>query len=82
MRDASREKVERFSRRFPSFALSGPPGLTLPGGGRPPVQEVYGFWPALVPRDAVAPVLRIDGEVVPLSAAAPATRDLPCPRER
>ena len=48
VRDASRDKVEAFSRRFASYALSGPPGVTIPGGGRPPVQEVYGFWPALV----------------------------------
>ncbi|HEV8269386.1 MAG TPA: acyclic terpene utilization AtuA family protein, partial [Thermoanaerobaculia bacterium] len=79
VRDADRKKVDAFSRRFASFALSGPPGVTIPGGGRPPVQEVFGFWPAAVPRSAVAPALHVGGETIPISTEAPATRALPDP---
>jgi hypothetical protein len=62
VRDADRENVEAFSRRFASYALSGPPGLTIPGGGRPPVVEAVGFWPARIARDSVVPWLRIGEE--------------------
>ena len=45
------------------FALQGPPGLGV-FGGRPEVQEAYGYWPTLVPRDLVRPRVEIvtDGE--------------------
>jgi hypothetical protein len=36
------------------FALQGPPGLGV-FGGRPEVQEAYGYWPTLVPRELVRP---------------------------
>jgi hypothetical protein len=36
------------------FALQGPPGLGV-FGGRPDVQEAYGYWPTLVPRELVRP---------------------------
>jgi hypothetical protein len=62
VRDVDRGNVEAFSRRFASYALSGPPGLTIPGGGRPPVVESFGFWPARIAREAVAPWVRIGGE--------------------
>ncbi|HKC23160.1 MAG TPA: acyclic terpene utilization AtuA family protein [Thermoanaerobaculia bacterium] len=62
VRDADRQKVEAFSRRFASYALSGPPGLTIPGGGRPPVVEAFGFWPARIARESVAPWVSIGGE--------------------
>jgi hypothetical protein len=52
-RDRDRGKVEAFSRRFASYARSGPPGLSIPGGGRPPVTEAFGVWPARVPRASV-----------------------------
>jgi len=36
--------------------LSGPPGVAVTGG-RPDAQEVIAYWPALVPRERVKPVL-------------------------
>lgn len=77
VRDFDRRKVEAFSRRFASFALSGPPGVTIPGGGRPPVVEVFGFWPAAVPRETVRPVVLFEGETIDISPLAPSTRPLP-----
>lgn len=56
VRDHDRAKVEAFSRMVPAVILSGPPGVAVTGG-RPPVQEVMAYWPALVPRDLVKPRL-------------------------
>jgi Acyclic terpene utilisation family protein AtuA len=77
--DPDRRKLQRFSTQLLGFALQGPPGLGI-FGGRPEVQEAYGFWPALVPRQLVdaAVAVRRDGAettaVVPMAlpvAAAP-----------
>lgn len=54
VRDHDRKKIERFSLAMMGFALQGPPGLGV-FGGRPEVQEAYGYWPSLVPRDLVRP---------------------------
>lgn len=56
VRDHDRAKVEAFSRMVPAVILSGPPGVAVTGG-RPQVQEVMAYWPALVPRDLVKPRL-------------------------
>ena len=54
VRDHDRKKIERFSLAMMGFALQGPPGVGV-FGGRPDVQEAYGYWPTLVPRDLVRP---------------------------
>lgn len=77
VRDLDRKKVDAFSRRFASFALSGPPGVTIPGGGRPQVVEVFGFWPASVPREAVSPVVLFEEERIAVTPLAPAAEPLP-----
>jgi hypothetical protein len=51
--DARRAVVERFTRELAPLVTSGPPGVTGYTGGRPAVREVFAYWPALVPRDAV-----------------------------
>ncbi len=62
VRDTDKSKIERFSKMVPAVILSGPPGVAVTGG-RPQAQEVVAYWPALVPRDRVNPVLVIrDGE--------------------
>jgi hypothetical protein len=53
VRDSSRSLVERFTRELIPLVLSGPPGATGYGEGRPPVREIVAYWPTLVPRDAV-----------------------------
>jgi acyclic terpene utilization AtuA family protein len=58
VRDHDRKKVERFSLAMMGFALQGPPGLGV-FGGRPEVQEAYGYWPTLVPRELVRPRLEV-----------------------
>lgn len=79
VRDRDRAAVERFSRRFVSLALSGPPGVTIPGGGRPPVQEVYAFHPGAVSRDAVRPTVTLDGATWEVPASAAESLALPEP---
>lgn len=51
--DPDPKKLQRFSKHVLGFALQGPPGLGI-FGGRPQVQQAFGFWPALIPRDLVA----------------------------
>lgn len=55
VRDGRREAVERFTREFAPLVTSGPPGVTGYATGRPTVREVFAYWPALLPRDAVMP---------------------------
>ncbi len=62
VRDAERDKIERFSKMVPAVILSGPPGVAVTGG-RPQAQEVVAYWPALAPRERVKPRLVVrDGE--------------------
>jgi hypothetical protein len=46
--------LERFTRELAPLALNGPPVVTYPGGGRPKVEEIVAFWPALIPKKEVA----------------------------
>jgi hypothetical protein len=63
VRDASRAIIERFTKEFAPLVTSGPPGVTGYTTGRPPVREVFAYWPALVAKNAVVPrVERIGGE--------------------
>jgi hypothetical protein len=54
VKDASREKVDRFGKEIAPLVTSGPPGVTGFAGGRPKATEVLGTWPALIPKDRVA----------------------------
>lgn len=60
VRDDDRAKLKRFANHLLGFALQGPPGLGI-FGGRPEVQEAFGFWPALVPRELVAATVEVRG---------------------
>jgi hypothetical protein len=53
-RGMDRKAVDRFTREMIPLVLSGPPGATGYGDGRPPVREVVAYWPALLARDEVA----------------------------
>ncbi len=53
VKDQSREAVERFTKEIASLVTCGPPGTTGYTAGRPPVREVFGFWPCLVPKESV-----------------------------
>jgi hypothetical protein len=58
-----RSSVERFTREIASLILAGPPTATGFGGGRPRVQEMVAYWPALIPKSQVQSLVEV--EVVP-----------------
>jgi hypothetical protein len=59
VRDQRRAAVERFTKELAPLVTSGPPGVTGYATGRPPVREVFAYWPALINKDAVQPDVRI-----------------------
>ena len=40
--------VERFTREIAPLVLNGPPSVTGFAGGRPKVEEIVAYWPALI----------------------------------
>jgi hypothetical protein len=60
VRGQDREAVERFTRELAPLILAGPPTVTGFAAGRPRVQEVMAFWPALIDRTAVEDELRVE----------------------
>jgi len=59
VRSEDRAAVERFTKEIAPLVLSGPPSVTGFAGGRPRVQEIVAYWPALMPKSAVSPVVEI-----------------------
>jgi hypothetical protein len=55
VRSYDRAAVERFTKELAPLALNGPPVVTGFGSGRPKVEEVIAYWPALIPKSEVAP---------------------------
>jgi hypothetical protein len=55
VRGQSRQDVERFTREIAPLILTGPPAVTGFAGGRPKVEEVMAFFPALIPKSLVSP---------------------------
>ncbi|MBX7143879.1 MAG: DUF1446 domain-containing protein [Oligoflexia bacterium] len=49
--------VERFTKEIAPLVLTGPPSVTGFAGGRPAVQQIVAYWPALIPRELVQPKL-------------------------
>jgi hypothetical protein len=59
VRDPRKAAVERFTKEFAPLVTSGFPGTTGYTTGRPPVREVFAYWPALIRKDAVTPVVEV-----------------------
>jgi hypothetical protein len=53
VRSEDRAGVERFTRELAPLVLNGPPSVTGFAGGRPKVEEIVAYWPALIDRDVV-----------------------------
>jgi hypothetical protein len=53
VRGGDRVAVERFTRELAPLVLNGPPSVTGFAGGRPKVEEIVAYWPALVDKDVV-----------------------------
>lgn len=58
VRSSNRAAVERFTREVAPLALNGPPVVTYVGG-RPKVEEIVAYWPALIPKQEVVPEITI-----------------------
>jgi hypothetical protein len=50
VRGTDRASVERFTKEIAPLILTGPPGVTGFAGGRPKVEEIVAYWPALIPK--------------------------------
>jgi hypothetical protein len=53
VRGESRRDVERFTREIAPLVLNGPPSVTGFAGGRPKVEEIVAYWPALIDKQVV-----------------------------
>jgi hypothetical protein len=54
VRSPDRAVVERFTRELAPLVLNGPPSVTGFAGGRPKVEEIVAYWPALIDKTVVA----------------------------
>jgi hypothetical protein len=53
VRGSDRAAVERFTREIAPLVLNGPPTVTGFAGGRPKVEEIVAYWPALIGKSVV-----------------------------
>ena len=59
VRSTDKAAVERFTKELAPLALNGPPTVSGLGGGRPKVEEIVAYWPALIPKSAVSPRVEV-----------------------
>lgn len=59
VRSEDRTAVERFTREIAPLVLTGPPGVTGFAGGRPKVEEIVAYWPALIPKTVISTVVEV-----------------------
>jgi hypothetical protein len=53
VRGQSKEAVERFTKELAPLILTGPPSVTGFAGGRPKVEEIMAYFPALIPKSLI-----------------------------
>ncbi len=53
VRGQSKEAVERFTKELAPLILTGPPAVTGFAGGRPKVEEIMAYFPALIPKTLI-----------------------------
>jgi hypothetical protein len=59
VRGDDRKSVERFTKEIAPLILTGPPAVTGFAGGRPKVEEIVAYWPALIPKTEITPAVEI-----------------------
>ena len=59
VRARERKPVERFTREIAPLILNGPPSVTGFAGGRPKVEEIVAYWPALIPKTEIRSTVEI-----------------------
>jgi hypothetical protein len=53
VRGDDRKAIERFTKEIAPLILTGPPSVTGFAGGRPKVEEIVAYWPALIPKEEI-----------------------------
>ena len=59
VRGEDRAAVERFTREIAPLVLNGPPSVTGFAGGRPKVEEIVAYWPALIDKTEVETAVEV-----------------------
>ena len=59
VRGQDRAAIERFTKEIAPLILTGPPGVTGFAGGRPKVEEIVAYWPALIPKSEITPAVEV-----------------------
>src|SRR5205814_2062760 len=59
VRGQDRKAIERFTKEIAPLILTGPSGVTGFAGGRPKVEEIVAYWPALIPKSEIHPRVEI-----------------------
>ena len=59
VRGQDRAAIERFTKEIAPLILTGPPGVTGFAGGRPKVEEIVAYWPALIPKIEITPSVEV-----------------------
>ena len=59
VRGDNRKAIERFTKEIAPLILTGPPGVTGFAGGRPKVEEIVAYWPALIPKSEIHPRVEV-----------------------
>jgi len=59
VRSPDKERVDRFTREIAPLILNGPPSVTGFAGGRPKPEEIVAYWPALIDKPMVKPMVEV-----------------------
>ena len=59
VRGEDRNSIERFTKEIAPLILTGPPAVTGFAGGRPKVEEIVAYWPALIPKEEITPSVEV-----------------------
>jgi acyclic terpene utilization AtuA family protein len=59
VRGNDRAAIERFTKEIAPLILTGPPAVTGFAGGRPKVEEIVAYWPALIPKSEIKPQVKL-----------------------
>lgn len=59
VRGQDRSAIERFTKEIAPLILTGPPAVTGFAGGRPKVEEIVAYWPALIPKEEIKPSVEV-----------------------
>ena len=59
VRGSDKRAIERFTKEIAPLILTGPPAVTGFAGGRPKVEEIVAYWPALIPKKEIEPTVEV-----------------------